>query len=335
MTNEMNAPAPGGDSTGASSDPSGPNASGPIASGPTPTAAIFLAAIDVTPTDPLHFDQAFLATTQPCPWPKAYGGDMVAQATMSVLRSVAADRGLHSMHSYFLRPVEISEQIRYEVETLRDGRSFSTRQVRAYQNDKVVYVGLASFQVPEAGLNYSVPMPTGVPEPESLPSSADTLAAVAGPAARYWSFGRSFDQRHVPGPLYTEVTGEQVGTQSVWLRPFSPLPDDQDVHTAALAYVCDYTILEPLLRAHGMAWADKGLVTASLDHAMWFHRPARLDDWVLYSQQAVSAQHARGLAIGHLYTRSGELLATVTQEGMIRQPAATSSDDTTIESRQP
>lgn len=292
---------------------------------PTPTAATFLAAIELTATEPVHFDRAFLATPQPCPWPKAYGGDMVAQATIAALRSVDADRGLHSMHSYFLRPVEIGKQIRYEVELLRDGRSFSTRQIRAYQADKVVYVGLASFQVPESGSDHHAPMPIGMPDPESLPSAADTLTGVPGPAAQYWSYGRSFDQRHVPGPLYTAVTGEPVGNQAVWLRPFSPLPDDQDVHTAALAYVCDYTILEPLLRMQGLAWADAGLVTASLDHVMWFHRPARLDDWVLYSQQAVSAQHARGLAIGRLYTRSGELLATVGQEGLIRGPGAAGS----------
>ncbi|WP_353649421.1 acyl-CoA thioesterase domain-containing protein [Nakamurella sp. A5-74] len=313
--------------------------SGPVAAeaAAPPTAATFLAAIELTATEPVHFDRAFLATTQPCPWPKAYGGDMVAQATTAALRSVAADRALHSMHSYFLRPVEIGAQIRYEVELLRDGRSFSTRQIRAYQADKVVYVGLASFQVLEPGADHHAPMPTGMPDPESLPSAADALVGVPGPAARYWSFGRSFDQRHVTGPIYTGTNGGPTAVQAVWLRPFSRLPDDQQVHTAALAYVCDYTILEPLLRQQGLAWADEGLVTASLDHAMWFHRPARLDDWVLYSQQAVSAQHARGLAVGHLHTRSGELLATVAQEGMIRAPGSAGSSQTraTSESRRP
>ncbi|MEJ7647546.1 MAG: acyl-CoA thioesterase domain-containing protein [Nakamurella sp.] len=300
----------------------------PAAQAPTeaaPTADTFLAAIDLTPLDPVHFDRAFLATPQPCPWPKAYGGDMVAQATVAALRSVGEDRALHSMHSYFLRPVEIGAPVRYEVELLRDGRSFSTRQIRAYQSDKVVYVGLASFQVPEPGAEHHAPMPSGMPDPESLPSSADVLAGVPGPAARYWSSGRSFDQRHVDGPIYTELNGERTATQAVWLRPFSELPDDAQVHTAALAYVCDYTILEPLLRQQGLTWADEGLVTASLDHAMWFHRPARLDDWVLYSQQAVSAQQARGLVVGQLHSRSGELLATVTQEGMIRAPGPAGS----------
>lgn len=315
----------------------GPSERDSAAGADSASVATFLAAIELTPTEPRHFDLAFLATTQRCPWPKAYGGDMVAQATTAALRSVDPDRGLHSMHSYFLRPVDIGAEIRYEVELLRDGRSYSTRQIRGNQNDKVVYVCLASFQVPEAGLDYTVPMPTGIPDPESLPSSAAALTGVPGSAAAYWSFGRSFDQRHVPGPVYTEVDGDRVGTQAVWLRPFSALPDDPDVHTAALAYVCDYTILEPVLRAHGLAWADAGLVTASLDHAMWFHRPARLDDWVLYSQQAVSAQHGRGLALGHLHDRSGRLMATVGQEGLIRGPgaAATSSNHTTIESHRP
>ncbi len=287
---------------------------------PEATAERFLAAIELTPAEPLHFDQAFLATTQPCPWPKAYGGDMVAQAVTAAIRSVGSDRALHSMHSYFLRPVDIGAQVRYEVEILRDGRSYSTRQVRGYQNEKIAFVCQASFHVAEIGLQYSVPLPSGLPEPESLPSSSQSLSGTIGPAAEYWSFGRSFDLRHVPGPLYTRVVGDHVGTQAVWLKPFHPLPDDQDVHTAALAYVCDYTILEPVLRAHGFAWADANLVTASLDHSMWFHRPARLDDWVLYSQQAVSAESGRGLASGYLHDRSGRLMATVAQEGMIRRP---------------
>jgi acyl-CoA thioesterase-2 len=292
-----------------------------------PTADTFLAAIELSPTRARHFDLAFLATTQPCPWPKAYGGDMVAQATVAAIRSADTDRQLHSMHSYFLRPVDIGAEVRYEVEILRDGRGYSTRQIRGYQNDKVVYACLASFQAPEDGPELAEPMPTDRPGPETLPSSADALSGVAGPAAEYWSYGRSFDQRHIPGPVYTEVVGPDgisgdAAAQAVWLKPFSTLPDDPMVHTAALAYVCDYTILEPVLRSHGLAWADPGVTTASLDHAMWFHRPARLDDWVLYSQQAVSAQRNRGLARGLLHDRSGRLMATVLQEGMIRKDPA-------------
>ena len=300
----------------------GPPGTGLSGDGYLAAADTFLAAIDLLPIEPRYFDLAFVASTQRCPWPKAYGGDMVAQATIAAIRSVDADRPLHSMHSYFLRPVDVGAEVRYEVELMRDGRSFATRQIRGYQDEKVVYACLASFHGSEPGLNYSVPMPSGVPEPESLPSAAAALTGVSGSAAAYWAFGRSFDQRHIPGPVYVEADRNRVGTQAVWLRPFSILPDQPEVHTAALAYVCDYTILEPVLRAHGLAWADPRLVTASLDHAMWFHRPARLDDWVLYTQQAVSAQQSRGLTMGHLHDRTGRLMATVTQEGLIRRPAA-------------
>ncbi len=285
-----------------------------------PTADTFLAAIEVTPCAPEHFDQAWLATTQPCPWPKAYGGDMVAQAVIAAVSSAPGDRMLHSIHSYFLRPVDVGAQVRYEVENVRDGRGYSTRQVRGYQNGKPVYVCLASFQVPEQGLDLTVPMPSGLPDPESLPSSAQVLAGQSGPAAEYWSAGRSFDMRHVPAPLYLSVAGEPVAAQAVWIKPFSRLPKDPLVHTAALAYVCDYTILEPILRGHGLAWSEPGLATASLDHAMWFHRPAEMDEWVLYSQRAISAQSNRGLAGGYLHDRSGRLMATVLQEGMVRAP---------------
>ena len=143
----------------------------------------------------------------------------------------------------------------------------------------------------------------------------------------YWSGGRSFDMRHVPGPVYLEVEGERSPRQAVWVRPYDALrdvagltPEQRD--TAALAYVCDYTILEPTLRVLGLAWADEGLVTASLDHAMWFHRPVVLDDWLLYAQEAISVADGRGSAVGHFFTTGGELVATVVQEGMLRTGAS-------------
>jgi acyl-CoA thioesterase-2 len=225
---------------------------------------------------------------------------------------------MNSMHSYFMRPANIGEPVRYEVERLRDGRGYSTRQVRGYQDGKVIFVGLASFHADEDGEEFALAAPGGVPAPEGLPSSAEVLAGVDGPAAEYWSSGRSFDMRHVPGPVYVEVDGETVAHQAVWVKSFDALPDDPQLHRVALAYVCDYTILEPLLRSQSLAWADAGLVTASLDHAIWFHRDGRMDDWVLYAQEAVSSQRSRGLAIGRFYSRDGTLLATVAQEGMIR-----------------
>jgi acyl-CoA thioesterase-2 len=289
---------------------------------PQATSENFLKAIDLEPAPAEFFDQAFTAVPQSVPWPKAYGGDLVAQAAVAAMRSVDSDRVLHSMHSYFMRPGEILAPVRYEVEHVRDGRSFSTRQVRAFQNGKAIYVALASFHVPEDGGEYSAPLPASwqqnLPEPESLPSSRDALAGVSGAAAEYWSNGRSFDMRHVPSPIYVSVEGELTAHQAIWIKAFDTLPDDANVQRAALAYVCDYTILEPLLRQQGLAWGDPSLVTASLDHSLWLHRAGRVDDWVLYVQEAISTQRSRGLANGRFYSRSGVLLASVAQEGMIR-----------------
>jgi len=242
---------------------------------------------------------------------------MVAQSAAAMMRSVASDRQLHSMHSYFMRPVDIGAVVRYEVEKLRDGRGYSTRSVRGYQGGKTVFAAMGSFQVAEEGPEFQPEMPAAV-EPESLRSAAEVLAGVEGDAAAYWSQGRSFDMRHVPGPVYVEVEGEALPQQAVWVKAFDRLPDGADLHRTALAYVCDYTILEPILRTQGHYWAEPGLATASLDHSMWFHRDGRADEWVLYAQEAVSGQRNRGLATGRFFDRSGRLLATVAQEGMIR-----------------
>lgn len=286
------------------------------------TSAAFLKAIELTPVDARLGDLAFEANTQYVPWPKSYGGDMVAQAAASMMRSVEADRTLHSMHSYFMRPVDIGAVVRYEVETLRDGRGYSTRTVRGYQNEKAVFVAMASFHVPELGPNFQPGIPEAfspaVIDPASLHSAAEVLDEVAGTAADYWSHGRSFDIRHIPGPLYVESDGAPTPVQAVWIKAFQRLDDDANLHRLALAYVCDYTILEPLLRVNGLNWSSAGLATASLDHSMWFHREGRVDEWVLYVQEAVSGQNNRGLAIGRMFSRSGELLATVAQEGMVR-----------------
>ncbi|GAB6896985.1 acyl-CoA thioesterase [Kineosporia succinea] len=277
---------------------------------------------------------AFEGITGPCPWPKAYGGDLVAQAAAAAMRTAGDDRSLNSMHSYFLRPADIGAGVRYEVERLRDGRGYSTRQVRATQNGKLIYTALASFSTGEPGGGYTPAIPD-LPGPESLPSSAEYLRdhPRAPEASReYWSHGRGFDLRHVPSPVYVEVDGDREPQQAVWVRPFAPLPEVPGLSpgqrdTAALAYVCDYTILEPVLRVLGLAWADPGLVTASLDHAMWFHRPAELGDWLLYAQDAQSAQRGRGLARGRFFTRDGTLLATVVQEGLIRSTATSTTKE--------
>ncbi|MCZ2402048.1 thioesterase family protein [Paenarthrobacter sp. Z7-10] len=279
--------------------------------------ATFLQAVELTAVEPQVHDLAFEAVTQYVPWPKSYGGDMVAQAAAAMMRSVDADRKLHSMHSYFMRPVDVGTAVRYEVEILRDGRGYSTRSVRGWQKGKTLFAAMGSFHVAEDGSDFQPAMPASL-NPESLRSAARVLDGVPGPAADYWSHGRSFDMRHVPGPLYLELEGGTAPNQAVWVKAFNRLPDDADLHRTALAYVCDYTILEPLLRVHGLNWSTPGLTTASLDHSIWFHRDGRADDWVLYAQEAISSQHSRGLAMGRFFSRDGLLLATVAQEGMVR-----------------
>ena len=300
----------------------------------SPTSEVLARALELTPAEPQRFDVAYTATTQPCPWPKAYGGDMVAQAAAAAMLTVTDGKAMHSMHSYFMRPVDIGAPVTYEVEILRNGRGYATRQVRAFQNGRPAYTCLASFAAGEEGGRYAAAAPTDVPAPESLPSSAAYLADVApgsgttmtDASKEYWSAGRSFDMRHVPGPVYVEVDGGRSPQQAVWVKPFDALRPvdgltDAQRDLAALAYVCDYTILEPVLRVLGVPWAQPGLVTASLDHAMWFHRapaPGALDGWLLYAQEALAADTGRGVGLGRFFTPDGEHLATVVQEGMIR-----------------
>lgn len=274
----------------------------------------------------------FTGRTGRVPWPKAYGGDLVVQAAVAAMRSVADDRTMHSMHSYFLRPADVESEMRYEVDRLRDGRGYSARQVRGVQHGELVFLSMVSFAVGESGGSMADAMPLGLPAPESLPSSAELLANRTGgtmtsDSREYWKWGRSFDLRHVPDPVYQDDEGrDRTAHQAVWVRPFSPLQsvaglDDAQRDLAAIAYVCDYTILEPLLRALGLSWSRPGLSTASLDHAIWFHRapsPGDLDGWVLYLHDGLAAEQGRGTARGRFFSRSGVHLATVVQEGLIR-----------------
>jgi acyl-CoA thioesterase-2 len=301
------------------------------------TSAIFTDAITLKPARAEHFDLCFTAVTQPCPWPKAYGGDLVAQAAAAAMLSVTDGKSLHSMHSYFMRPADIGAEVRYEVELLRDGRGYGTRQVRGYQNGKPLSVAFAGFAAGEQGGTYAADAGVvldGVPAPDDLPTSEEYLAGRSGGtmtegSKAYWSGGRSFDMRHVPGPVYLQVEGAKVPHQAIWVKPYDalrPVPGLSDAQRdlAALAYVCDYTILEPVLRMLDLPWARPGLVTASLDHAMWFHRepvPGDLDGWLLYAQEAVAADAGRGLGTGRFFTPDHRHLATVAQEGMIRTSA--------------
>lgn len=265
-------------------------------------------------------EDIFIGPSQWMPHGRVFGGQVLAQSLIAATKTIETERFAHSLHGYFLRPGDINLPITFSVDRLRDGRSFSTRRVQAYQNGEPIFSMITSFQDLDEGLEHQIEMPTDIPDPETLPSAADLMGDNPHPVAQYWSKARPFDMRHVGSPIYFEVQGERVAKQAVWLRSLGAMPDDPKLHQAAMAYLSDYTILESIYRRHGVPWSYPGLKTASLDHAMWFHRPGRVDEWLLYVQDSPSAQGGRGLAQGKLYSRDGQLLATVAQEGMVRVP---------------
>jgi len=285
-----------------------------------PTAAL-LNLLDLSDADGANTDEdIFVGISEPQPHGRVFGGQVLAQSILAAIRTVPGDRQIHSMHGYFLRPGDANEPITFGVQKLRDGRSFSARRTHAYQNGVPILSMIASFQVPAEGLDHCEPFPENIPDPESLPSTADLLGEFDHPIAQQWAYQRPFDIRHVQQPLYISAEGEREPTNAVWMKSKGPLPDDLDLHRAALAYASDYTLLEPILRRHGIAWISPGMKFASLDHAMWWHRPFRADEWLLYVQNSPSASGARGLGVGRVFSRSGELVATVAQEGMMRVP---------------
>jgi acyl-CoA thioesterase-2 len=251
---------------------------------------------------------------------RLFGGQVLAQSLAAATRTVDESRPAHSLHGYFLRPGDPQEPIHFVVERLRDGRSFSARRTQALQRGKPILSMISSFQAPATGLDHQTPMPD-VPAPEDVPSLEARFGAVETPAVQQMLLSRPVDLRHVEEPLYLGPGPEKAAHQAVWMRPAGPMPADPRAHTALLAFASDYSLLESILRRHGLTWATPGMRSASLDHAMWFHRPFRFDDWVLYVQESPSAQGARGLGIGRLYTRDGVLVATVAQEGMLRVPS--------------
>ena len=265
-------------------------------------------------------EDIFVGRTITTPRARVYGGQVLAQAAMAAMRTVDPGRAIHSLHGYFLRGGDINLPITFGVERVRNGRSFSARRTHAYQEGKTILSMIASFQEPAEGLEHQDEMPQGVPDPESLPSLRETLGALDIPEARAQAFERPFDMRYITQPLFLPWQGPHDSYNAVWVRALDRLPDDPNIHRAALAYVSDYTMMEPILRRHGRSWGERGMNVASLDHAMWWHRFARADEWILYTQTSPSASSARGLSIGKMFTRDGTMIATTVQEGMMRLP---------------
>lgn len=287
--------------------------------GETPLEGL-LGALDLTSTDARTNEDIFVGQSQWTPLGRVFGGQVLAQSLVAAQRTIAADRFAHSMHAYFLRPGDMNHSITFAVDRIHDGRSFSTRRTQAYQDGQPILSMIASFQVDDEGLDHHIEMPSDLPQPEDLPTAADALAGFEHPVADAWTTGRPFDLRHVPSPVYLSVEGPRLAHQAVWLKAIGPMPTDPAVHRAALAFASDYSILEPIFRRHGIAWVTPGLKAASLDHAMWFHRDGRVDEWILYLLESPNAGGGRGLAQGRMYTRDGILIASVAQEGTIRVP---------------
>ena len=252
-------------------------------------------------------------------WQRVFGGQVIGQALVAAARTVDG-RGVHSLHCYFMRPGDPSVPIIYEVDRIRDGTSFTTRRVVAIQHGHAIFSMSASFQVEEPGLDHQIPMPD-VPAPEALPSEQELkerfLPVMPEPVRRYWERERPIEMRPVDLTRYTSRKPLEP-KQYLWFRATAALPDDPLVHQSVLAYASDMTLLDSSLLAHGRSIFDRDLQVASLDHALWFHRPFRADDWLLYAQDSPNTSGARGFSRGEIYARDGRLVASVAQEGLVR-----------------
>jgi acyl-CoA thioesterase II len=251
---------------------------------------------------------------------RVYGGQVFAQALVAARRTVDEAREAHSAHGYFILPGDLAAPIVYFVDRLRDGKSFTTRRVTAIQHGQAIFNLSASFHVKEEGPEHQSPMPE-VPDPETLTPELDLIRERAGgipePLRSVLTQDRPIDVRPV------EPRGDEIRLplRHAWFRAVGRLPDDLSTHQAVLAYASDYGLLVTALQPHGIKYRAPGLQLASLDHSLWMHRPFRADEWLLYSTDSPVTSGARGFVRGTIHSRSGELVASVAQEGLIRLTA--------------
>ncbi|MDX3808033.1 acyl-CoA thioesterase II [Bosea thiooxidans] len=252
-------------------------------------------------------------------WPRVFGGQVIAQSLYAACKTVEG-RQPHSLHAYFLLPGDPEQPIVYEVDRLRDGRSFTTRRVLAIQKGEAIFAMSASFQVDEPGYEHQMPMPD-VPMPEDLPDREEMAQSILphmpDAVQAYYQRKRPIEIRPVELERY-RTGGKMEPKFNVWIRAMEPLPDEPALHQSVLAYASDLMLLDSSLIAHGTTVFDQKIQGASLDHALWFHRPFRADDWLLYAQDSPSTSGARGFSRGMVFDRQGHLVASVAQEGLIR-----------------
>jgi len=279
-------------------------------------AAALLAVLDLAERE----EDVFVGKTPSTERQRIFGGQVAGQALVAAGRTAPADRGVHSLHAYFLRPGDPAAEIRYAVDRIRDGRSFTTRRVLAWQERKgeevAIFALTADFHAGERAVaEHSLPMPE-VPRPESLPGTVEIVARHGERAAWMGAMGRVVDQRFLQDPFAAPPKSPPNTQTHTWLRVAGELTDDPVVHAAALTFVSDLTLLSAGFARIGGGWPD--FVGASLDHAVWFHQPVRADDWFLYETDSPAASSGRALGFGHIWSADGTHVATVAQEGLIR-----------------
>ncbi len=254
-------------------------------------------------------------------WQRVYGGQVLGQALVAAARTVKGDRQPHSLHAYFLIGGDPSHPIIYDVERTRDGGSFTNRRVKALQHGRTIFSMSVSFHGQEDSYDHQSEMPD-VPAPEDLPSVADMMTKLMDRLPenmqRYWKKKHPVDMRPVEFTRYLNREPHEP-VQNIWMRTNGTLPDNPELHKCVLAYASDFTLLDTALIAHGKLLFDSDIQLASLDHALWFHRPFRVDEWLLYSQDSPSAFGSRGFCRGSVFNRQGQLVASVTQEGLMRR----------------
>jgi acyl-CoA thioesterase-2 len=254
---------------------------------------------------------------------RVYGGQVAGQALVAAGRTVEPSRFVHSLHGYFVRPGDPSVPIVYQVENIRDGRSFSVRRSVALQYDKPIFFMSASFQRAEDGLDHQAPAPLDIPLPDDVPTMTERLARYPERLGIWAQIPRPIDVRYVGEPGWVRPGDRPTEMHPrVWMRIDGKLPDDPLLHACALTYASDLTLLDTVLAVHGEVWGPGGVVGASLDHALWFHRPFRADEWFLYDCWSPSASGGRGLATGRMFTVDGRQIASAVQEGLLRRVGA-------------
>ncbi len=265
-------------------------------------------------------ENLFRGESQDIGSPHVYGGQVLAQGLFAASQTVEG-RDVHSLHAYFLRPGDKKKPVVYEVDRIRDGKGYTTRRIVAIQSGKPIFNMSASFKIKEEGLEHQFEMPE-VPGPEGLPNLTElgrqALAEIPDKLSRFLEWQRPIEFRPVQ-PTHLLHPEPAPPVRDIWIRAAGVLPDDPAMHKVLLAYASDYSLLATALLPHGLTFSQSVIRAASLDHAMWFHRDFRLDDWLLYSMDSPSMSHGRGFSRGNLFTREGKLVASVAQEGMIRQ----------------